>query len=79
MKEKQYFCTDYAYCYTTHVRIRMRNLIHAGGEVSLGRGWRIRHIEKAFIERCLRLSETSQLSRNQSEQQPMNVLGMCKS
>ena len=78
MKEKQYFCTDYAYRYTTHVRIRMRNLIHAEGRC-LWVGWRIRHIEKAFIERCLRLSETSQLSRNQSEQQPMNVLGMCKS
>ena len=32
MKEKQYFCIDYAYCYTTHVRIRMRNLIHAEGK-----------------------------------------------
>ncbi len=67
MKEKQYFCTDYAYRYTTHVRIRMRNLIHAEGRC-LWVGWRIRHIEKAFIERCLRLPETSQLSRNQSEQ-----------
>lgn len=37
MKEKQYFCTDYAYCYIAHVRIRTRNLIHAGREVSLGR------------------------------------------
>ena len=39
MKEKQYFCTDYAYCYTSHVRIRMRNLIHAEGRC-LWVGWR---------------------------------------
>ena len=47
MKEKQYFCTDYAYCYTSHVRIRMRNLIHAEGKCLL-EGWRIRHIEKTL-------------------------------